>query len=118
MAATPGDYRIPGFRVCLVREPGVALAEKPLVQTAAAAAKILSAYIGDVDRETFVLLMLTVRKRVLGLHTVSVGCLTASLVHPRLCWAKHKAGYVAAVVMWRSRSKASGERASRPTDAT
>lgn len=83
MATTPRDYQIPGFRVCLVREPGVALAEKPLVQTAGAAAPILSAYIGDTDRETFVLLMLTVRRRVLGLHTVSVGCLTASLVHPR-----------------------------------
>ena len=27
--------------------------------------------------------MLTIRHRVLGLHTVSVGCLSSSLVHPR-----------------------------------
>ena len=31
----------------------------------------------------FVVALLTIRHRVIGLHTVSVGCLTSSLVHPR-----------------------------------
>ena len=76
-------YSIPGFRISLTREPGVTLAERPSMQAPAQAAPILKQYIGDIDREVFVLAMLTVRHRVLGLHTVSVGCLTASLVHPR-----------------------------------
>ena len=76
-------YRIPGFRISLTREPGVTLAERPSMEAPAQAAPILRQYIGDIDREVFVLAMLTVRHRVLGLHTVSVGCLTASLVHPR-----------------------------------
>ncbi|HKC12340.1 MAG TPA: JAB domain-containing protein [Vicinamibacteria bacterium] len=75
-------YTIPGFRVALVREPGVKLAERPQVRVAAEAAPILAQYIGDADREVFVIAMLTIRHRVLGLHTVSVGCLTSSLVHP------------------------------------
>jgi DNA repair protein RadC len=76
-------YSIPGFRISLTREPGVTLAERPNMEAPAQAAPILRQYIGDIDREVFVLAMLTVRHRVLGLHTVSVGCLTASLVHPR-----------------------------------
>jgi DNA repair protein RadC len=76
-------YTIPGFRVALVREPGVKLAERPEVRIPAQAAPMLAQYIGDADREVFVIAMLTIRHRVLGLHRVSVGCLTSSLVHPR-----------------------------------
>jgi DNA repair protein RadC len=76
-------YDIPGFRIALVREPGVKLAERPQIRLAADAGPLLAQYIGDTDREVFVVAMLTVRHRVLGFHTVSVGCLTSSLVHPR-----------------------------------
>jgi DNA repair protein RadC len=79
-------YTIPGFRVSLVREPGVRLAERPTLRTPADAAPVLAQYIGDSDREQFVVAMLTIRHRLLGLHTVSVGCLTSSLVHPRECF--------------------------------
>jgi DNA repair protein RadC len=37
----------------------------------------------DVDREHFVVLMLDQKNKVVGIHTVSVGSLTASIVHPR-----------------------------------
>jgi DNA repair protein RadC len=76
-------YSIPGFRIALVREPGVKLAERPQLRVPAEAAPLLAQYIGDTDREVFAVALLTVRHRVLGLHTVSVGCLTSSLVHPR-----------------------------------
>ncbi len=76
-------YSIPGFRIALVREPGVKLAERPQLRLASEAAPILAQYIGETDREVFVIAMLTIRHRVLGLHTVSVGCLTSSLVHAR-----------------------------------
>lgn len=79
----PRPYSIPGFRIALVREPGVKLAERPEVRVPAQAAPMLAQFIGDADREVFVIAMLTVRHRILGLHTVSVGCLTSSLVHPR-----------------------------------
>jgi DNA repair protein RadC len=76
-------YTIPGFRIALVREPGVKLAERPQIRVAAEAAPLLAQYIGESDREVFAVALLTVRHRLLGLHTVSVGCLTSSLVHPR-----------------------------------
>jgi DNA repair protein RadC len=76
-------YSIPGFRIALVREPGVKLAERPQMRDARAAAPLLAQYIGEADRELFVAALLTIRHRVIGLHTVSVGCLTSSLVHPR-----------------------------------
>ena len=76
-------YSIPGFRIALVREPGVKLAERPQIRVPAEAAPMLAQYIGESDREVFVIAMLTIRHRVLGLHTVSVGCLTSALVHPR-----------------------------------
>jgi DNA repair protein RadC len=79
----PRPYHIPGFRIALVREPGVRLAERPQIRVPAEAAPMLAQSIGESDREVFVIAMLTIRHRVLGLHTVSVGCLTSSLVHPR-----------------------------------
>jgi len=82
-------YEIHGFRICLVREPGVSLAERPELRTPATAAQVLRQYIGEADREQFVVALLTVRHRLIGLHTVSVGCLTSSLVHPRSCSAEH-----------------------------
>ena len=76
-------YTIPGFRISLVREPGVRLAERPALTTPREAAPILAQFIGESDRERFVVAMLTIRHRVIGLHTVSVGCLSSSLVAPR-----------------------------------
>src|SRR5947199_391722 len=76
-------YSIPGFRIALVREPGVKLAERPALRTAAECAPILAQYIGDADREVFVVAMLTIRHRLIGVSKMSVGCLTSSLVHPR-----------------------------------
>jgi DNA repair protein RadC len=111
-------YNVPGFRIALVREPGVKLAERPELRTPAEAARILDEYIGEPDREVFVVALLTVRHRLIGLHTVSVGCLTSSLVHPRLCSAAHKRGYVAAAVMLRSGGKVQTCLRPRSRDAT
>ena len=61
---------------------------------------MLAQYIGETDREVFVIAMLTVRHRVLGLHTVSVGCLTSSLVHPREVFRPAiMAGFCAALLL-------------------
>src|SRR5262249_54514965 len=76
-------YNIPGFRIALVREPGVKLSERPQPRVPAEAAPILAQYIGDTDREVFVVALLTVRHRLIALNTVSIGCLASSIVHPR-----------------------------------
>jgi len=51
------------------------------------------------DREYFLTILLDNKHKVLAIDQVSVGSLTASIVHPRLCAATHKRGYVAAAVM-------------------
>jgi DNA repair protein RadC len=76
-------YEAHGLRISLVKEDGVKLAERPILRTPGDAAPILARFIGEPDREVFVVALLTVRHRLIGFNIVSVGCLTASLVHAR-----------------------------------
>jgi DNA repair protein RadC len=59
----------------------------------------LIALLQDEPSEVFAILCLSTKHRVIAYHEVSRGTLDSVLVHPRLCWAEHKRGYVAAVVM-------------------
>ena len=54
--------------------------------------------------EVCLVLLLNTKHCVIALHEVSRGTLDACSVHPRLCSAQHKRGYVAATVMWCSGS--------------
>jgi DNA repair protein RadC len=92
-------YTIPGLRVSLVREDGVKMAEKPEASTPEGVARIVSAYLGDADREHFVALLLNIRHRVLGINTVSIGNLTGSLVHPRELFKSAILACAAAIVV-------------------
>lgn len=47
------------------------------------ASGILKEFIGNEPRENFVVLCLNTKNRITGIHTVSVGTLNSSLVHPR-----------------------------------
>jgi DNA repair protein RadC len=44
---------------------------------------LLHTYLVDADREHFVVFFVDQKNRVIGVHTVSMGSLTASVVHPR-----------------------------------
>jgi DNA repair protein RadC len=54
-----------------------------VVTQANEAAKLFRQFLGDMPEEHFVLLVLDARRRVIGINEVSVGTLSASLVHPR-----------------------------------
>src|SRR6266487_4030767 len=73
---------VPIYKISLVREGRVACYEQQ-IRSSANASTILQNYLADVDREHFVVLLLNQKNRVIGIHTVSVGSLTASVVHPR-----------------------------------
>ena len=45
--------------------------------------ELIKEYLQGTDREHFIALFLDSRSAVIGMHTVSVGTLTESLVHPR-----------------------------------
>ncbi|HSX79287.1 MAG TPA: JAB domain-containing protein [Candidatus Saccharimonadia bacterium] len=73
---------IPVYKVTLVREGGVSCYNQQ-IRSAVDAATLLHTYLADVDREHFVVLMLDQKNKVIGINTVSIGSLTASIVHPR-----------------------------------
>lgn len=75
-------YRIPIYKVMLVRDSNQSSETKAIKQPADAY-QILSSYLAGQDRENFVILMLDTKHKVIGLNTVSVGTLSASMVHPR-----------------------------------
>jgi DNA repair protein RadC len=73
---------IPIYKVTLVREGKLPCYDQR-IRSAAIASTILHNYLDGVDREHFVVLLLDQKNQVIGIHTVSVGSLTASIVHPR-----------------------------------
>ena len=77
----PQKY-VPIYRVTLVRE-GQMPSYEQRIRCSADACRMLATYLDGVDREHFVVFLLDQKNQVIGLHTVSMGSLTASIVHPR-----------------------------------
>ena len=78
----PRPYRVPVYRVTLVRE-GAITASAPRLRGAEQAAELLRQYLGAADREHFVVILLDHKNAPIGINTVSIGSLTASVVHMR-----------------------------------
>ena len=76
---------IPIYKVTLVREGRLPCYEQR-IRSSASASTILHTYLAGVDREHFVILLLDQKNQVIGINTVSLGSLTASVVHPRECF--------------------------------
>jgi DNA repair protein RadC len=75
-------YRVPIYRVTLVRESRLPHTQ-PQIRSSREAAVLFRQHLGAVDREHFMVAMLDQKHKVIGINTVSMGSLTASLVHPR-----------------------------------
>jgi len=73
---------VPIYKVSLVREREMPCYDTQ-IRSSATASDLLHRYLADVDRENFVVMLLDRKNKVIGINTVSVGHLTASLVHPR-----------------------------------
>jgi DNA repair protein RadC len=67
-----------GRRIGQVRNPG-----RPVISSPADVDRLLRGRIANLDRENFVVVLLNTRNEVIETSTVSVGTLSASLVHPR-----------------------------------
>lgn len=82
----PGTYHLgPALQVSLVREGGgtVATLRGGVLDAPEAAALELLARIPDDGKERFGVVFLNVRRAPTAIYEISIGCLTASLVHPR-----------------------------------
>ena len=73
---------IPIYRVTLVREGKMPTYESR-IRSSANAYTVLQEYLADTDREMFVVMLMDRKNGIIGLNTVSIGSLTASVVHPR-----------------------------------
>jgi DNA repair protein RadC len=78
----PKAASVPIYRVTLVKEGRVPCYDQQ-IRSSADASRLLHTYLADVDREYFVIILLNQKNRVLGVSTISIGSLTASIVHPR-----------------------------------
>lgn len=76
------DYRIPIYKIALVRD-GSICAERPALGNAAAVYKAVREYFQDHDREEMIVILLDAKHRINGFNSVSVGSLSLSIVHPR-----------------------------------
>jgi DNA repair protein RadC len=82
LPAVHRPYRVPIYRVTLVRESRLPHTQ-PQMRSSREAAVLFRQYLGAVDREHFLVAMLDQKNKVIGINTVSMGSLTASVVHPR-----------------------------------
>jgi DNA repair protein RadC len=80
-APVPSGY-LPIYRVQLVRDTTIRT-PRPQFRCAKDVADLLWQFLSEVDREHFVVILVDRKNRLIGIHTVSVGSLTASVVHPR-----------------------------------
>jgi DNA repair protein RadC len=71
------------YRLQLVRERPEEFETDPILDSPEVVSRQLSPLFEGLDREHFVVLALDARNRPIGCNTVSVGSLSASIVHPR-----------------------------------
>jgi DNA repair protein RadC len=67
-----------GRRIGQVRNPG-----RPVISSPADVDRLLRGRIANLDRENFIVVLLNTKNEVIGTPLVSVGTLSAALIHPR-----------------------------------
>ncbi len=75
-------HRIAKYSLKLVREGSLPYMDD-VIRSPIDAAKIMSQHYDGSDREIFSIIALNIKHKIVGIHDVSVGSLTASVVHPR-----------------------------------
>ncbi len=75
--------RVPVIKIQIVKERTMPYQESINIGSPFDAAQFIRTYIGEADREHFVVLLLNTKHRINAIHTVSVGSLSATIVHPR-----------------------------------
>ena len=76
------NYRIPVYKVALVKESNYAVDRKRITQPEDAYQMLIN-YFDGIDREQFVVMMTDTKNKVIGINTVSIGCLDRTIIHPR-----------------------------------
>ena len=82
MSKAPVSKRINVVQVKLVRERSIMYKERQ-IRSSKDAYELIFDFLGDVDREHFVVLCLDVKNQPTCIQTVHIGSLNSSIVHPR-----------------------------------
>jgi len=90
---------VPVYRITLVRESTASELPSIPVRKSSEAAVILRPFFAGLDREQFVVLLLDAQHSPIGINIVSIGSLTASLVHPREAFKAAILANAAAVIV-------------------
>ena len=75
--------RIDVIKLTMVKERTMPYDGNRKMGSSTDAERLLRQYFGDADREMFVALLLSTKHYVNGIHTVSIGSLDGTIVHPR-----------------------------------
>jgi DNA repair protein RadC len=76
-------YRVPKYRLALVREATISTPWDKTVRQSGDVAAFMTPLVADLDREAFFVLLLDSKHQVVGLNAVATGSLNACLVHCR-----------------------------------
>ena len=99
----PGVGKVKAIEVLAAFELGRRLnqevIENPVIKSARDVFRLMSPEMQSLDREHFKILLLNTKNHVTQVHTVSIGSLNASVVHPRECFRAAIAAQAAAVIL-------------------
>jgi len=93
------SYRVPYYRLALVREGSIATQWNRHVRQPGDVAALMAPLAANLDRENFWVILLDGKNRAIGINLVSIGTLTAALVHPREIYKPAIVGNAAALIL-------------------
>jgi len=73
---------IPMYKISMIRD-GAVCAERKTVTRSQDLSPLLGEYFKGHDREEMLAVLLDAKHKIIGLHTVSIGSMSLSIVHPR-----------------------------------
>ncbi len=89
-------YEIPIVRLEIVRDSGERMLQVSCPEDVVGVAR---SYIGNEDREHMIALLLDTKNKINGVHTVSIGTLNSSIIHPREVFKAAIMGNAAALIL-------------------
>ncbi len=92
------SYRIPMYKISMVRD-GAVCAERRVVTRSQDLAPLLEDYFKGHDREEMLAVLLDAKHKIIGLHTISIGSMSLSIVHPRETFKAAIVGQAAAIIL-------------------
>jgi DNA repair protein RadC len=98
-AETTMPYRVSRYRLLLVKDGTVPTSWDRQLRQSRDVADLMAPVFAGLDREAFFVVFVDGKNRASGINLVSLGSLTAALVHPREVFKAAIAGSAAAVVL-------------------